>query len=200
MSTNGIRAGFRSGIFFFLTGCVGLIAFAGRADAETEYPFRGEGGRAHKHMSSWKELRDRDVVKQKHDYSCGSGALATLMGIGFGEKVSEAEVIELILQGKTEEEIKDIEKNGYSLLDLKQAAEKMGYTTAMYKLQLADLRQLKGPVLIYIVHHELKHFAVFKRIRGDRVYLADPARGNVRMSIYRFEREWPGYILAIGKQ
>jgi len=200
MSTNGIRAVFRSGIFFFLSGCVGLSAFGGRADAESDSTFRGEGGRASKHMRTWKELRDRNVVKQKNDYSCGSSALATLMGIGFGDKVNEAEVIKLILQDKTEAEIKDIEKNGYSLLDLKQAAEKMGYTTAMYKLQLAHLRQLKGPVLIYIVHHELKHFAVFKRIRGDRVYLADPARGNVRMSIYRFEREWPGYILAIGKQ
>lgn len=200
MFTNGFKPSFPFGVTFFLAGCLGLVISADRTHAETEYPFRGDGVRACKRMSNWKELRDRDVVKQKHDYSCGSGALATLMGIGFGDKVTEAEVIDLILDGKSEAEVKDIEENGYSLLDLKQVAEKMGYTTAMYKLRLAHLRQLKGPVLIYIVHHDLKHFAVFKRIRGDRVYLADPARGNVRMSIYRFEEEWPGYILAIGKK
>jgi predicted double-glycine peptidase len=41
---------------------------------------------------------------------------------------------------------------------------------------------------------------MFKGLQGDRVYLADPASGNTRMSIYRFEPEWPGYILAIDKK
>jgi predicted double-glycine peptidase len=179
---------------------LGLLLFSAEARPETEYPFRLDGARVYKHVANWKELRDKDVVKQKFDYSCGSGALATLMWIGFGDKVSEAEIIKLILGDKSEAEIKDIEKNGYSLLDLKQVAEKMGYTTAMYKLQLVHLRQLQGPVLIYIEHHGLKHFAVFKALKGDRVYLADPARGNTRMSTYRFENEWPGYILAIDKK
>ncbi|MGO9621359.1 MAG: C39 family peptidase [Desulfobaccales bacterium] len=151
-------------------------------------------------MTNWKELRDKDVVKQGFDYSCGSGALATLMLIGFGQKVSEAEIMKLILEGKSPEEIKDISKRGYSLLDLKQAAEKKGYTTGMYKLQMSQLRQLQEPVLIYIERHGIKHFAVFKRLKGDRVYLADPGRGNIRESIYRFEDEWPGYILAIDKK
>jgi hypothetical protein len=66
--------------------------------------------------------------------------------------------------------------------------------------QAVPMRQLKGPVLIYFVRHGFKHFAVFKRIKGDRVYLADPARGNIRMSIYHFQSEWPGYIRAIGKK
>jgi len=183
-----------------LVGWLGLLLFPIGAGAETEYPFRLDGVRVYKRVANWKELRDKNVVKQKFDYSCGSGALATLMWIGFGDKVSEAEIIKLILGDKSEAEIKDIEKKGYSLLDLKQAAEKMGYTTAMYKLQLGHLRQLQGPVLIYIEHHGLKHFAVFKALKGDRVYLADPARGNTRMSTYRFENEWPGYILAIDKK
>lgn len=59
------------------------------------------------------------------------------------------------------------------------------------------MRQLKGPVLIYFVRHGYKHFALFKGIRGDRVYLADPARGNIRLSLYRFESEWTGYIQSI---
>jgi uncharacterized protein len=160
---------------------------------------RLEEGYASRHVANWKELRDKNVVKQRFDYSCGSGALATLMQIGFGDQVSESKIIELILAHKSPEEKQDIEKNGYSLLDLKRAAEQMGYVTAVYKLQLAHLRQMQGPVLIYIEHHGLKHFAVFKGIKGDRVYLADPARGNTRMSIYRFEPEWPGYILAIGR-
>jgi uncharacterized protein len=179
---------------------LGLLLYPTGARAEKEYPFRPGGIRVYKQVTNWKELRDQDVVKQGFDYSCGSGALATLMLIGFDEKVSEAEIMKLILEGKSAAEIKDISKRGYSLLDLKQAAEKKGYTTGMYKLQMSQLRLLQKPVLIYIERHGLKHFAVFKGLKGDRVYLADPARGNIRASIYRFEKEWPGYILAIDKK
>jgi uncharacterized protein len=183
-------------LFFWL----GLLLLPAEAGPETAYPCRLDGVRVYKHVANGKEMRDKNVVKQKFDYSCGSGALATLMRLGFGDQVSEAEIMKLILQGKSPEEISDIETNGYSLLDLKQAAEQKGYTAVVYKLQLSHLRQLQGPVLIYIEHHGLKHFTVFKGITGDRVYLADPARGNTRMSIYRFEPEWPGYILAIDKK
>jgi predicted double-glycine peptidase len=179
---------------------LGLLLFPTGARAEKEYPFSPGGIRVYKPVTNWKKLRDQDVVKQKFDYSCGSGALATLMLIGFDEKVNEAEIMKLILEGKSAEEIEDISKRGYSLLDLKQAAEKKGYTTGMYKLQISQLHLLQEPVLIYIERHGLKHFAVFKGLKGDRVYLADPARGNVRVSIYRFEKEWPGYILAIDKK
>jgi len=34
------------------------------------------------------------------------------------------------------------------------------------------------------------HFAVLKGVRGDRVYLADPSLGNVRMPMYRFRAMW----------
>ena len=122
------------------------------------------------------------------------------MRLGFDDPVNESEIMRLILERKSPEEKQDIENSGYSLLDLKRAAEQKGYDTAVYKLQLAQLRQLQGPVLIYVEHHGLKHFAVFKGLKGDRVYLADPARGNTRMSIYRFEPEWPGYVLAIDKK
>ena len=35
-----------------------------------------------------------------------------------------------------------------------------------------------------------KHFAVLRGVRGDRVYLADPSRGNIRMPMYRFQNSW----------
>jgi len=38
-----------------------------------------------------------------------------------------------------------------------------------------------------------------KGARGDRIYLADPSRGNIRMSVDRFAREWSGIALVLGK-
>lgn len=43
---------------------------------------------------------------------------------------------------------------------------------------------------MYIKPRGYEHFAVFKGVRGDRVYLADPARGNMRMPLYQFFDIW----------
>jgi predicted double-glycine peptidase len=170
------------------------------ASAEADIPISLQPGvRIYQKVSSWKEIRDKNVVKQRYDYSCGSGALATLINLEYGENVTEEEIIELTIRYKTKTEIDEIEKKGYSLLDLKKVAEIKGYTTSMYKLKLHHLYQLKGSVLIYYEPEGEKHFAVLKEVKGDRVYLADPAKGNIRMSIQRFQKEWPGIVLAIGK-
>ena len=162
-------------------------------------PLKAGGIRIDQSLLSWKELRDRNVVIQKYDYSCGSGALATLMRYYFGDNVDEEEILRSILDRMTEEEVQDREKNGLSLLDLKRCAEQRGYQAAGVKLNYASLPKLKGPVLIHLEREDYKHFAVLKGARGDRIYLADPSRGNIRMSVDRFAKEWSGIALVLGK-
>jgi uncharacterized protein len=156
--------------------------------------------RLNKKIASWKEIRDQGIIKQKYDYSCGSGALATLMNLGFGEAVKEEDIIDLIVEDKSPEELAEIIQKGYSLLDLKKAAEKRGYVTSLVQLQIHHLYKLQGPVLIYFEPDGEKHFTVLKKVTGTKVYLADPAGGNVRISLFRFRQEWPGYVLAIDKK
>jgi predicted double-glycine peptidase len=162
-------------------------------------PVRTGAVRGYKAIHSWKELRDRNVVIQGFDYSCGAGALATLMRYYFGDNVSEEMILLNILGPMSREEVEDREKNGLSLLDLKLCAERMGYEAAGVKLNYASLPQLKGPVIIHLERRDYRHFAVLKGVRGDRVYLADPSRGNIRMSVDRFAKEWSGICLVLGK-
>ncbi len=156
--------------------------------------------RSEKTLRSWKALRDQNVVLQGYDYSCGAGALATLMQYYFGDEVSEEEILFNILASITHEEVLDREKNGLSMLDLKRYAEQRGYQAVGVRLKYASLKQLKGPVLIHLVREDYKHFAVLKGVRGNRVYLADPSRGNIRVAIDRFAQEWSGVALILGKQ
>jgi len=158
------------------------------------------GARIQKKISNWKDRRDRNVIKQKYDYSCGASALATLLTFHFGEETSEKRVMELILKDKTQTEIEKIIKEGFSLLGLKEATEKLGYFGGMYRLKLKHLKKLRAPVILFIQPKGYRHFVVFKGIKGDRVYLADPSRGNVRISIHRFQEEWEGITLAIDKK
>ncbi|MGH8498716.1 MAG: C39 family peptidase, partial [Methylococcales bacterium] len=88
---------------------------------------------------------------------------------------------------------------GFSMLDLKRFAERRGYRALGVKLKASALPKLRGPVLVYLETADFRHFAMLRGVREDRVYLADPSRGNIRMSIYRFLEEWPGYVLIVNK-
>jgi len=164
-----------------------------------EMPLRSGMVRAVHPIRSWRELRDQNVVLQRFDYSCGSGALATLMRYYFGDNVSEEAILIGILGPMSQAEVRDREANGLSLLDLKNYAERRGYQAAGVRLNYASLPELKGPVLIHLERRGYRHFAVLKGVRGDRVYLADPSRGNVRLSVDRFAKEWSGVALVLGK-
>ena len=189
-------------LFILIFSLIGLMnVMIGDVWAEMDIPFSPiPNSKVYRRIMSWREIRDEGIVKQKYDYSCGSGALATLMNIGFDEMVSEEEIIELILKDKYPHEIEEIRTKGYSLLELKKVAEEKGYKTAMVRLQLNQLRQLHGPVLIYFEPDGKRHFSVLKEVKGDRVYLADPAKGNIRLGIYLFKKEWQGVVLAIDKK
>ena len=89
---------------------------------------------------------------------------------------------------------------GFSLLDLKLAAQAHGYRAAGFTITLPQLAQLKVPVIVLIQPLGYKHFAVIRGIdRGGRVYLADPSRGNLRMSVARFLDEWSGIVFVLGR-
>ena len=163
-------------------------------------PLRAGSIRIQKALRSWKAIRQANVVMQSRDYSCGSAALATLMRYYFDDDKTEADILENILGFLTPEEITERQQNGLSMLDLKRCAERMGYQAVGVKLPVSALPKLKGPVLIHLAKGDYEHFAVLRGIRDDRVYLADPIRGNVQVRIWRFDKEWTGTALVLGRE
>ncbi|MFP6728766.1 MAG: C39 family peptidase [Alphaproteobacteria bacterium] len=152
----------------------------------------GLGQRIVAPLKSWKDLRDKNLVVQRYDYSCGSAALATLMGYGYGQPIGEREILMAVfetLSGEAETARRD---KGLSLLDLQRVAEANGFSAQGFKVAADQLTALKGPVIVFISPGGYDHFAVLKGIRGDRVYLADPSRGNLREPAYRFLDSWLG--------
>lgn len=152
---------------------------------------------------SLKELRDRYVVKQALDYSCGAAALATLLIFYYGDMTSEAEILTMLKDQLTPEELAIKAERGFSLLDLKKVAQKRGFRAAGFKLTPEQLTRLVAPVVVFVEPQGYKHFAVLRGVRDGMVYLADPARGNLRMRIDQFagqNNEWQeGIIFVLGK-
>jgi uncharacterized protein len=160
---------------------------------------RGDTPQAPVMRHTLKELRDRAVVKQRGDYSCGAAALATLLTYYFGEATSEREILDMLMAQLTKEEQRDKVRRGFSLLDLKSAAQLKGYRAAGFKLTIEQLTQLAAPVIVFVQPMGYKHFAVLRGVDRGRVFLADPARGNLRMSIARFLDEWDGITFVLSK-
>lgn len=150
----------------------------------------GSGIRVTPPIKSMKDLRDAGLVKQHFDYSCGAAALATILRYGFGEKVTEREILVQLFDLLSEEEKKISRKEGFSLLDLQRVAQARGYKAQGFRLDAKYLPRLGGPVIVFIEPRGYKHFAVLRGVRGDRVYLADPSRGNIRMPAPTFLEGW----------
>ncbi len=170
------------------SGCAGMTD-PGSSGGSSPPPLMG--------LHTLKELRDLNVVKQALDYSCGAAALATLMIYYYGEVTSEADILGLLQSRLTAEELAAKATRGFSLLDLKQVAQLKGYQAAGFRLSLDQLEQLAAPVLVYVEPMGYKHFAVLRGVKEGRVYLADPSRGNLRMSLARFADEWKGNIIFV---
>jgi predicted double-glycine peptidase len=141
-------------------------------------------------VRSMLEIRERSVVVQKFDLSCGAAALATLLNYQFGDHVSEREVTRGLIRRQeyiAHPEIVRV-RQGFSLLDLKRYLATRGYTGIGYgNLQMSDLVKL-APLIVAVHPFGYNHFVIFKGLAGDRVLLADPAFGNRTMSRHKFEK------------
>jgi hypothetical protein len=130
-------------------------------------------------LESWKTMRDKGVVKQEKDDSCGAAALATVL-LMYGTNVSEEEIL------------KEAGKEGWlSFEDIRKSAIKREYRAAGFAGDIELLRQLKYPVIVFLRPEKgAEHFSVFYKIDDKRVYLADPFFGKIGMEIPRFEQIW----------
>ena len=81
-----------------------------------------------------------------------------------------------------------IGKDGVSLLGIAEAAEGIGFRTIAVTVSVAKLVQ--DAPLPCIVHWRQNHFVVIYKIRRNRVYMADPARGLRTLTLDEFEDGW----------
>ncbi len=137
-----------------------------------------------------KDLRDQNVIKQRFDFSCGAAALATILRYGFGENVTERQILIELFDLLSEEEKAVARSMGFSLLHLQRVAQARGYNAQGFRLEPDLLPMLDGSVIVFIEPRGYKHFGVLRGVRDDRVYLADPSRGNIRVPGYSFLDSW----------
>ena len=141
------------------------------------------------------EQNFRNIVRQAYDYSCGSAALTTVLNFYLGRNLSERQVMEGLLHYGESERI--VQRRAFSMLDMKRLVTALGYPSGGFRAKIDDLMELDHPAIVPINHAGFKHFVVLRTIREGRVYLADPAVGNISFTLDQFEEKWDDNVLFI---
>jgi predicted double-glycine peptidase len=141
------------------------------------------------------EILKERVIKQAHDFSCGSAALATLLNYYLGEELSERQVIRGLLEYGDRDRI--AERRAFSLLDMKKFVNVLGYKGVGYRAEIEDLKTLETPGILPLKIAGYRHFVVFKGIYDGHVFVADPSRGNISFSLPEFRDMWYENVLLV---
>ena len=174
---------------------LGLLFAATSASAGNLVPATPGGTIFRVPVKSLVDLRFENVVRQSQDLSCGAAALATLLTHFYGEDVAENDVIEGAASSGDREKI---EREGFSMLELKRFSEKRGYVSAGFRIEdVNELANLKVPVLALVNNRGYAHFVVLKGVIDGKVLIADPAFGNRSRPLESFAGEWGHVVLAV---
>lgn len=138
-------------------------------------------------------FKDKNIVKQEYDYSCGSAALATLLNYHLGEDLTEHQVIQGLMSYGNIELIE--QRRAFSLLDMKRFVGVLGYEGAGYTASIEDLKELEVPAIVPIEISGYRHFVVYRGIYEDHLFFADPYLGNISFPLVEFEKMWYKNVL-----
>lgn len=83
---------------------------------------------------------------------------------------------------------------GVNLARVMQMAHEFGFVSRPLRLELHELGQLKVPC---VLHWDLNHFVVLKRVTVQHAWIHDPARGECKISLDEMSGHFTGVALEI---
>jgi predicted double-glycine peptidase len=153
------------------------------------------GDVADKNVESMRERKYAQLVEQQTDFSCGAAALATILRYAYNRNgATEERVLKGLFKVADREKVR---RKGFSLLDLKRFAEGIGMRGRGYRVAVDTLGDIRIPTIALIDVEGYRHFVVVRQVKGDRVFVGDPALGNRVMSLEAFSDSWNGIVFAV---
>jgi ATP-binding cassette subfamily B protein len=117
------------------------------------------------------------IFKQLDSMDCGPTCLRMVA------KYNNRNISLQILRDKTQ-----IGKEGVNLLGISEAAESIGFRTHCCKLTYNSLT--KDAQLPAILHWGQNHFVVLYKVKKNKLYIADPAKGLITYRAAEFKAFW----------
>ncbi|WP_434355813.1 C39 family peptidase [Parasalinivibrio latis] len=145
-------------------------------------------------VESYQEKTFGDVIRQQFDFSCGSAAVASLASYHYNIDVAEDSAFKAMFDAGDRAKI---EKEGFSLFDMRQYLHSLGLQAEGYKLGLDKLRELGVPVITLVNFDGYHHFVLIKGINDNAVILGDPSRGIMVMEKDKFLNYYREVVLLV---
>ena len=177
-----------------LAAMTSLMAPNGRAWAGAVTLGNFDTGNFYLKLTSYAEIPFRTVIRQQFDYSCGSAALATLLRFHYHRQTNEADIFKAMYAVGDQAQI---QKVGFSLLDMKTYLASIGYRADGFRVSLADLGKAATPAIALIQVGSYKHFVVIKGMVDDQVLVGDPALGLRTFKAADFQNVWNGIAFVV---
>lgn len=181
---------------FFLLVMYGMVSLASQAQA-APVQFGGvvPGTVVTKEVQSIRERHFANLVEQETDFSCGAASLATILKYAYDwSDLTEEQVLAGMMEVADPERVRNL---GFSLLDLNNYVQRLGLRGRGYEIGPESLEEVSIPVIVLLDFEGYEHFVVMKKVRGDRVYIGDPALGNKVMDRDEFLAAWNNIIFAV---
>ena len=129
------------------------------------------------------------VIRQYDQVDCGPASLLSVLKF-YGGNTSLAQLRELT----------NTSVNGSTMLDLVNAAKKIGFDASGASGEYDDLMKVKMPCIAHVVIDEmLNHFVVVYEIDAKKVKIGDPGKGVYNLNCQEFDKIWKSKAIVIIK-
>lgn len=135
----------------------------------------GAGGSFSVPVTTLKEGTFVSTKKQQYDFSCGSAAVATLLSFHYDDPVDETAIFKEMYEHGDKSRI---QREGFSLFDMKKYLESRGYRADGFKVTMEALAGAGVPAISLVNEGGYRHFVVVKGLRDNLVLIGDPSRGT----------------------
>ncbi len=132
---------------------------------------------------NWKVRKQLPVIRQTESAECGLACLA-MIACWHGLKTDLSTLRERF----------NIGIQGMTLQRLIECAASIHLSSRAVRLEPEDLRYLNLPS---ILHWDMNHFVVLHKVRGNRLYIHDPDRGKITISLLDAGKHFTGVALEL---
>ncbi|MEZ3501470.1 peptidase domain-containing ABC transporter [Pantoea sp. KPR_PJ] len=123
------------------------------------------------------------VIRQSQSTECGLACLGMIANY-YGHEIDM-----ITLRRRFATSLK-----GATLADVISIAQQLNMSSRALRVDLEELSKLRMPC---ILHWELNHFVVLKRVRGNKIVLHDPARGIRELTLKEASTAFTGVALEL---